>query len=63
MFIHYFKTNSEINYVLIFFNNIFQMPFSAPKVKALAVLLQNRFGAKFYSKFYTKHTSTDFSKT
>jgi hypothetical protein len=39
------------------------MPFSAPKVKALAVLLQNRFGAKFYSKFYTKHTSTDFSKT
>jgi hypothetical protein len=39
------------------------MPFSAPKVKALGVLLQNRHGAKFYSKYYTKHTTLDFSKT
>ncbi len=39
------------------------MPFSAPKVKALGVILQNRFGAKFYSKYYTKHSTTDFSKT
>jgi len=39
------------------------MPFSAPKVKALGVVLQNRYGAKFYSKFYTKHSTTDFGKT
>ncbi len=39
------------------------MPFSGPKVKALGVILQNRFGARFYSKFYTRHSSTDFSKT
>lgn len=39
------------------------MPFSAPKVKALGAILQNRHGAKFYSKYYTKHTTTDFSKT
>jgi len=39
------------------------MPFSAPKVKALGVILTNKFGAKLYSKYYTKHTTTDFSKT
>jgi hypothetical protein len=39
------------------------MPFSAPKVKALGVVLQNRHGAKFYSKYYTKYTTTDFAKT
>ena len=42
---------------------IIQMPFSSPKVKALGILLQNRHGAKFYSKYYTKHSALDFSKT
>lgn len=39
------------------------MPFSAPKVKALGVVLQNKYGVKLYSKYYTKHSATDFSKS
>jgi len=50
-----------LSYVSINYN--FEMPFSAPKVKALGVILQNRHGAKFYSKYYTKHTTTDFAKS
>lgn len=38
------------------------MPFTATKVKALGVIFQNKYGAKFYSKYYTKHTNSDFSK-
>jgi hypothetical protein len=39
------------------------MPFTATKVKALGIILQNKYGAKYYAKYYTKHTTTDFSKT
>lgn len=38
------------------------MPFVPTKVKALGVVLLNRYGARFYSKYYLKHTTTDLSK-
>jgi len=38
------------------------MPVTAQKVKALGVILENKYGAKFYSKYYTKYSSIDFSK-
>jgi hypothetical protein len=39
------------------------MSFTATKVKALGVIFLNKYGAKFYSKYYTKYTNTDFGKT
>ncbi len=39
------------------------MPFTAPKVKALGVIFQNKYGAKFYSKYYLKHANIDLDKS
>jgi hypothetical protein len=39
------------------------MPFSAPQVKAFGVHIKCRSGTKFYSKYYTKNLSQDYSKT
>lgn len=48
----------QINHIIII-----QMPFTAPKVKALGVILLSKMGSKFYSKYYTQYSTTDFSKT
>ena len=39
------------------------MPFTATKVKALGVIFLNKAGSKYYSKYYVKHTLTDFNKS
>jgi hypothetical protein len=36
------------------------MPFTSSKVKALGVIFLNKSGLKYYSKYYTKHTTSDF---
>ena len=36
------------------------MPFKSSKVKALGVMFLNKSGLKYYSKYYTKHTTSDF---
>lgn len=39
------------------------MPFTSSKTKVLAISFQNKYGAKYYSNYYLKHSSLELGKT
>lgn len=39
------------------------MPLTSAKAKVLAISFQNKYGAKYYSNYYLKHSTLDLSKT
>lgn len=38
------------------------MSLSSPKVKVIGVIFQNNFGARYYAKYWVKHSSIVFGK-